>query len=262
MALFALSLGFLGVITCVAGIAAVWSVGSRLSRANEKVFDAVDKSLAAVRDRVLKTQRRVQELKITSEDIREGLKDWTRKAASERLASRLEVGVKAEQLVLGLQQADLWLEMSGASIQGVQQALEMGSSMGAPIDPALVDPLLEKLAGLRSQLKQATETVDGIRMRAAEMADGAPLEERIDQVVKLALRVAATLGEIDARLGESANKLSEVQAKGLHLKSKTHTYIAIAEIGAVLLIAWMAAGQAVLCLHGWKVYGRNRAAVY
>jgi hypothetical protein len=78
----------------------------------------------------------------------------------------------------------------------------------------------------------------------------------------LALRVAATLGEIDARLGESANKLSEVQAKGLHLKSKTHTYIAIAEIGAVLLIAWMAAGQAVLCLHGWKVYGRNRAAVY
>ncbi len=229
LAFFALSLGFLGVIACAAGIAAVWSVGSRLSQTNEKVFDAVDKSLVAVRDRVLKTQRRVQELKITTEDIRESLRNWTRKATSERLASRLAVGEKAEQLVLGLQQADLWLEMSGSSIQGVQQALELGSSMGAPVDSAFVDPLLEKLASLRSQLKKATDTVDGIRMRAAEIADGALPEERIDQAVQLALRVVVTLVEIDSRLGESANKLSEVQTKGQHLKSKTHSCIAIAK---------------------------------
>ena len=260
LALFVLSLGFLGVIACVAGVAAVWSVGSRLSRTNENVFDAVDKSLVAVRDRVLKTQRRVQELKITSEDIRESLKNWTRKAASERLTSRLAVREKAEKLELGLQQVDLWLEMSGASIQGVQQALELGSSMGAPVDSEFVDPLLEKFASIRSQLKQATETVDGIRMRTAEIADDATLEERIDQAVQLALRVLVTLGEIDSRLGESANKLSEVQTKGQYLKSKTHSFIVIAQIAAVLLIAWMAAGQASLCLHGWKDYRRNRSA--
>ena len=219
-----------------------------------------DKSLAAVKDRILGVQRRVQELKITTDDVVQGLRNWTQKATSERLVRRLAVAEKAEQLAKGLQQADQWLEMSQVAIQGVQQALELGSSMGAPVDDALAEPLLERLASLRSQLQKASEMVAGIRSRAAAIAEGASLEERIHQAVQLALRVVATLGESDSRLGEFADKFSEARTKGQHLKSKTHACIFIAQMGVVLLIAWMAVGQASLCLHGWKNYRRNRSA--
>ena len=64
LSLLALSFGFLGVVVCLAGIAAVWSIGSRLDRTNDDVFYMVDKSLATVRDRVLGAQQRVQESKI------------------------------------------------------------------------------------------------------------------------------------------------------------------------------------------------------
>ncbi len=226
LALLTLSLGLLGVVACAAGIALAWSVGSRLNRANENAFDRVNKSLAAVKDRILGVQRRVQELKITTDDVVQGLRNWTQKATSERLVRRLAVAEKAEQLAKGLQQADQWLEMSQVAIQGVQQALELGSSIGAPVDDALAEPLLERLASLRSQLQKASEMVAGIRSRAAAIAKGASLEERIHQAVQLALRVVATLGESDSRLGEFADEIlrgtdqgttPEIQDSRLHL---------------------------------------------
>ena len=124
--LITLLLGLLGIVVCAAAIVLVWSVGSRLSQTNRNVFDGMDKTLAAIRDRVLGAQRRVQESKITTEDIGQSLRNRTQKEASERIASRLEFEEKAERLALGLQQADLWLEMSGESIQGVQRGFRDG----------------------------------------------------------------------------------------------------------------------------------------
>ena len=80
--LLALLLGFLGVVACGAGTAVVWSAGSRLSRTNEKVFDQIDESLGNVRDRVLDAQQRVQESKITTEDIQQNLKNLDAKEVS------------------------------------------------------------------------------------------------------------------------------------------------------------------------------------
>lgn len=256
----ALLVGIFGVVACATATVVVWSTGSRLRQTNEKVFDGIDNSLAVVRDRVLVAQRHVQESIITTENIRKNVRSWTREEAGERLASRMELEEKAEQVVQGLQQADLWVEMSETSIQSVQQVFEVGSSLGAPLDAASVDPLLEKLKALRSQIKESTETVDGIRERAAKVAEGEELEDGVNQVVQLARRLAATLGEMDVRLGQSAEQLAETQTKGRSLQATTRSYIVTAEVGAVLLIAWMAAGQVSLCRHGWKDARQRQSA--
>jgi cobalamin biosynthesis Mg chelatase CobN len=247
-------LGILGVVVCVAGLAGVWSLGSRLTQTSDKVFERIDETLAAVQDRFAGVQERVRESKITAEDIDQSLKNWTKKETRQRLASRLEVEKKAEQLVLGLRQADRWLEISGVSIQGIQQGLQLGSSLGAPVDVTLVDPWLERLGSLRSQLERSTETVSGIRDHAAEITAGDSREERVRQAIQLTLRVAVTLGEIDSRLGETADRLAEMQSRAQQQQSKTHRRIMTAIIGALLLITWMGAGQVSLCLHGWRAY--------
>lgn len=253
----ALFCGFLGVVVCLAGMVGVWSIGSRLNRTNEKVFDGIDKTLVVVRERVTDAQHQVQDSRITIDDIGQSLKNWTQKETRERLTSRIEVEEKAEQLVLGLRQADQWLEVSGESIYRVQQALELGSSLGAPMDAALVDPLLEAIGARRSQLETSTEMIDGIRERAAEVTAGESREERIDQAVQLTLRVVATLTELDSRLGESADRLLEVQSKAQRQHSKTHRQIVVAKIGVLLLIAWMGVGQTFLFLYGWKSFRRS-----
>lgn len=257
--LFALLFGGLGVVVCAAAIVVVWSIGSRLSQTNERVFDRIDVSLAAVRDRILGAQQRVQESKITTEDIGNGVRNWTQKKTSERLASRLEVEKKAGQLATGLRQADLWLETSEASILGIQQVFEMAGSLGAPVDDGIADTLLEKLGMLRGRLKESTKTVDTFRENIAKMAAGETPDERISQVAQLALRIVATLGEIDTRLGNLAERLADTQTKGQHVESKTHLYIVAAEIFAVLLIAWMTAGQVCMCRYGWTNQQQSRS---
>ena len=248
-------LGLIGVIACAAAAAIAWSAGSRLSQVNQTAFERIDETLGTVRDRVLDAQRRVQESKLTTEDIQQSLKEFTRKKTSEQLETRLAIEKKTKTLARGLQQADLWLQLSSTSIQSVQDALQLGNSLGAPVDPSSVEPLIGKLANLRSQLTRATETVERIQQRAAETAEGEPRKDRMEQAVQLALRAVATLGEIDSRLGESVDRLSETQTKG----SRTHAYIFAAQIGSVLLIAWMAVGQICLCRSGWQAYRQTRS---
>ena len=257
--LLAFLLGLLGVVVCAVAVVAIWAMGSRLSQANESVFDAIDKSMVAVRERVLRAQQRVQESKLTTDDIAQSVTNWTREETGERFASRLKVEEKTERLALGLRQADVWLETSEASIQGVQQAFEIAGSLGAPVDAALINTLLDRLGSLRRQLKQSTETVDAIREHVAATAEGKTSEERISQLAQLSLRMVATLGEVDSRLGEFADRLSAAQTEGQRLESKTHFYIVTAHVCVVILIAWMAAGQVSLCRQGWKNLAQSRA---
>jgi hypothetical protein len=237
---------------CVAGILGVWLVGSRLNGAVDNVFALIDSSLVAVRDRVIGAGERVRAAIITSEDIKQSLKKWTEKEARERLGSQLGLEEKADQLASTLQRADHWLEVSESSVELVQQTLELGRSPGAPVESQLADRLLEELVSLRVQLTQAVDSVERIRRQTAEVGERGALKEGVDQAVRLTLRVIATLGSVDSRLGAFGNRLSETQTKAEKLKAKTLRWLRIAAVGVTLLMLWMAAGQISLCIHGWR----------
>jgi hypothetical protein len=257
VAVLAMFFGLLGVVVCLVGIYAVWSAGSRLDRANDRVFATVDKSLAAARDRVLGVQRRVQESKLSTDEIGKLLRDWTAKQAAERVVSRLEIEAKADQLARNLQLADLWLETINDSLQGTQQILETASSVGAPVDTALVDEVLGKLTSLRSTLQQAQETVESVRGFIAKADDAASAEERTARALRLVARAIGTISEIDSRLGELASRLSEAQVSAAQPKARIRNYIVGATGVGLLLLAWVAAGQGALCWFGWKNCGRS-----
>jgi len=244
--LLTLSLGVLGVVVCIAAAVVAWMTGVRLHQINDRLFDRVDQALVSSRDRVLDAQKRVEAAKITTEDVRQGVQAWARREAKERIASRPEVDRTVDRLAGGLQQADAWMEMSGTSLQAVQLALETAHSLGAAADATVVDPWLERLGALRGQLTQATETVGAIKDRVDRAAAGETLEERISRLAQLALRVVATLGEIDSRLGQVADGLVATRARGQQVRDRTHRYILTGQVCALLLAAWMAAGQVSL----------------
>jgi chromosome segregation ATPase len=249
--LLALASGFLGVAACMVGVYAAWSLASRLERTNDKVFAMIDKGLASAQDRVRSVQERVKESKITSTEIGQGLRDWGTRRAKEGLASRLEIETRAVKLAGLLQTADSWLETSAESIRSVQQLLELGNSIGAPVDPASLEEVFENIISLRSTLQQTEGTVDGIREFAANKEVDSE-ENRISRVTRLLGRILLTIGEIDTRLERSVMRLSELQTDARKLNATTSAYILVTTIGCYVLLAWTAAGQAVLCLWGWK----------
>jgi hypothetical protein len=252
LARLAVVLGLLGVVGCVGGmVGGVW-FGSRLSRGNDRAFRLVDTSLAAARDRVLKAQRRVSESKISADQVQDAIGNWTKGQVRQEVASRLQVEERAGKLALGLQQAGDWLETAAASVRGLQSTLDLGSSIGVPADGELLKPVLGKLADLAGQLRQAQETANDIRDRAAASSEGEPRDDRIGRAVQMAARVVATLGAIEPGLGEAAQRLSERQARMEQLRVRTHRYIVLGVIVMLLLLSWMAAGQVALCVYGWR----------
>ncbi len=250
-------IGVAGVAVCVFAGVVVGRTAVRLVDANQRVFDRVDVALAAGRERVLDVQKRVQDSKITTEDVRRGVENWARREGSQRLASRPEVDLTIDRLASGLEQAGSWLEVSGTSLQAAQQILDLARSMGASAEPTLLDPLLDRLAGLRRQITQSTETVGAIRERVDRAAAGETLEDRVSRLAQLTLRVVATLSEIDTRIGDFADRFTDARARSRDLEHRTHRYIVRNTIYGLLLIAWMAVGQIFLARHGWTRYRRN-----
>jgi hypothetical protein len=255
----AAALGLVGVVACLAGAYAVWRAGARLDRANERVFAVLDTGLASARDRVRGVRDRVRESRITTARITEGLRDRAGQKVTGRLAAQLEIERRAETLAGHLRTADLWLEASADSVRGVQQVLELGNSVGAPVDPAGLEDVVVLLTSLRGKLLQAEQAVDGIREFTAA-GEGESDESRFARVTKLLARILLTIGEVDARLDEAVGRLTEVQAGAQQWKARASRCIVLATVGSYLLLAWIAAGQAALCLCGRKGCRRSRTS--
>lgn len=251
IAFLALVLGFLGIVACVAGIYVAWSLASRIEQANEKIFATLDKGLDAAQDRLRRVQKRVAESKVTATEIRQYLKDWSKRKAGEGLGSHLEIENRAEKLAGRLQTADVWLETSTESIRGIQQLMVLGNAFGADMEPASVEEVLAKLASLRSTLQQTQQTVEEIRVATAGR-ESESKDTRVSRVTKLLGRTLLALSDIDTRLEAFVARLSDMRISARESKARMSNYILLTTIGCSLILTWIAFGQAALCLCGWR----------
>src|SRR4051812_32463585 len=247
------SIGFVGIIACALGIAAAVWVGVRLDRANDLSFAAVQKSLAAARVLVLRSQDRAREL--AAEDLGAPLRDWGKLQIRQDLLIRVDD--KAQRVAQRLEQAQVWVQTSAESIRSINETLQVIRTVGgvsnADDGATALTAAADRIDELNDRLQQVIETITEIHQQAsARLEDSAADEERIPRLTGLANGVSATLRQIETRLGESADRLSERQAGAEQLRVRVHRHIVLAVIGMAMLLAWMAAGQAALCACGWK----------
>jgi hypothetical protein len=250
-ALLFMTLGILGVVACLLGIYGVWIAGSRLNLANDKVFAAVDRGLASGQEHIRGVQKRVQESKITTSEISAKLRDWSITQAKERLAAELEIERRTEKLSGQLQVADTWLQTSSESVRSVQQLLEVGNSLGARLDPAALEEVLEALAKAQNALQKTQVVVEEVRDFATGKEEEA---SRLARVMKLLERALLTIGQVDTRLENPIKRLAEMRTEAHELKSTVYQYILWTTVGCCLLLCWIAAGQAALLWCGWKSF--------
>ena len=239
-------LGAVGALLCVAGSLAVWYAESRIDRAQERVFKRVDQSLEGVDRRLVETHNLAAQSKITVEEIRQRMQDWTKKEASERLATKFGVEAKVQQLASGLHQAELILERSQDAVEHVRQVLDASEELGISLNADSIGPLLERIEDIKEDLKDAIDTAQSL-VHIAEGGDA--MEKPMEQVSKIAARLLATFGKIDSRLVSFRDRLADAQDSIRRLIAKTHTRILVVAVFATLLLLWMAAGQ--ICLFRW-----------
>ena len=249
-------LGLLGVIGCAIGIAAAVWVGGRLDRATDRSFAAVQKSLAIARDLVVRSQERAREM--AAEDLGGSLREFGKEQISRELVQRADD--RAQRMAQRLEQAKVGVETSATSIRTIDQALEPiravgGVSADEPDDGGgtRLAAAAGRIDDLGVRLERVILTVTDIHQQAAtRLEDSAGDAELFPRLTRLADGVSAALRQIETRLGEAADRLTDRQASTEKLRLRVHRHIVLAVVGMAVILAWMAAGQAALCAYGWK----------
>jgi chromosome segregation ATPase len=250
-AVLVVALGFVGCVGCIGTIVTAWIVSARLNRMTESGFVAIDDTLALAQRRLVDGQDRVESLRLTAEDIREGVQAVTKAEVRDRLAARDNLESAANRINAGIEQTDRWLEIALASVQLAQQVMDVDRSLGDSTSTAPVKRLSEELTALREELAQAGGRLARMLPGSAEVGEQGD-DGRLQETVRLATQVIATVTSIDTRLERLESELTELQRRVRELKGRLLRWIQMAAIGITVLFCWMAGGQVALAYVGWR----------
>ncbi len=259
--LLALTLGSVGLLACMVGIFGVWLIKSRLDQANETVTVGLDKGLTSIQDRVRDAQRRIQDSKITASTMSQQLRDWSVEKAKERIVTQLDIEAQTNKLAGQLQSADALLKSSTELFQGGREILVIANQLGASVDPVFLDSALAKLDDARSKLQEVEGSVSEVSQLAA-VRDDKSEQTRLNRTLKLVTRTLVTIGEIDTRLDQTVTGLSELQTEAQLLSARISNFILFVAVVACLLLLWLAAGQAALCVVMRRRWYQSRSSLF
>ena len=244
----ALVLGIAGVMACLGGAYAVWRVQVRLDRANDAVFDIADKGVTAVQERVPAVRARVQQSKITADDVGAAVTRWASVETRERAVSSLEIEARTSTLASHLRAADDRLDASALAIQGVRQLLAVPELLGAEVNGDAAERAQELVTTLRSKLREAEEIVAEVQRFAAD--DGGPVESRFLQITKALARIVLTLSDVDQRLDDFTARLNEMRNGAHERREHRSRQFRIGAIAAWTILTWIAVAMVALGAYG------------
>jgi hypothetical protein len=256
--LLALCLGFAGAIACVAATVVAWNTGARLCRAADRLFEKLEGTVGVVQTRVVQIRHDLDESKLATGSIAEGLKDWTKREVRERAATRIDLEKKTERLASMLQETDRWLEHSESAVGLVERGLSIGAAAGGAAESTNIDRINDAIMSLRDKLAEATDAVARIRDWMTGTSDAKPGDRRLERGLELAARLAATVGAIDARMDKLTDRLSQAEEDLRESNAKTVERIRLATIVALAIIVWIGAGQITLLLYGCRGLRRRQ----
>jgi hypothetical protein len=250
-------LGLVGVIVCFAGAYGVWLSAVWLYEVNDNVFAAVDRGMAKTQAQLRAVQKRVEQSKITSSEIKNKIRDWSVEQAKDRVARQLELDAQTQKLLAQIQTADSWLDFSAELIRDAQKLGTVGHKVGISVDTASLDEILEKVESARSKVQEAEQAVNKVREFAVDKDDE---PSRLHKMSKLVVRTLVTFSSVDERLEEAATRLDKLQSEVLKAKTRTTNLITWTAIACWTLLAWIGAGQIALCWLGSKTCWRRSVA--
>lgn len=257
LAVLALVFGGMGFVACLAGVYFVWRTGTQLEQSKKRLADFLDTGISTAQTRLTGVHERVAESRITVQEVTNKVAEQAKEKVGERLLAKLDLERHTESLSQKLGVADQWLESSSESIRQIQKFLELGQALGTSFDPAALDELLKRLTDSRASLAQAVKSVQNIRT-APTSADGEPEDKRRARIMELLARIVMTIANIDDKLSQGLNWLSDVREQNRLTKVKIDRTIRLVAYASYGIHLWIAAGQVALCWWGWKSVGRDR----
>jgi chromosome segregation ATPase len=248
-------------IVCLAVIAGIWCVKHRLDGIEDDLYKAADSSLAFIDERLERTEevfRDVNKRVGLFSGILNGLpaKESDIKTEVTSLLQSLD-----REVIEPLRNAETWIDSTRAVAAGigkVSEAVVTSEYAAAHVDSVGV-AMAERLQSGSESLVEMLTTLQEVRQRLIDMLDD------LASARKIAARTVASLADIDTKMANLRRRIEKVHAGIVEMKCSVadlkdhfHWWTTVGAILLSVLLAWFAASQISMIVHGWLTLFRSK----
>jgi methyl-accepting chemotaxis protein len=253
-------LASVGLILCIAGLFGAWLVKSRvdaigdgLCKAAVNSLEFMDKKLDRIEIAFKNVHRRIGLLSNAVNSLPEKESEVKTKVAS--LLKSLD-----EEVFKPLKNAETWIDSTQAVAVGVGKVSEaVATSEYASTHKDYIGvAMAERLQSCSESLVEILATLEDVRQGLIDMRDDAASARR------MAARVLARLAQTETRMANLRERIEKVHAgiiemKGAasDLRDRFQWWTTLASILLSLVLAWFAASQIGMIVHGWPLVRRG-----
>ncbi len=248
-------LGAVGIVVCLAGIAAVSIVASRLQQVNSRLFDRVDQLI----DRADQRAAQAGDAVVGTRDLVEALKQPLKDSAAQLLAGRVASSPKIDdierRLAVAMERADNLVDASASATDLIEQVLATidGIASERGVDLQDTSDLMATIRSAQESLAGATDRVADVRQRLGEIRQNRGVDVNLAEITKISLGLVAKLDIVQERIGTFRDRLDNTKTRSARLHDRNRSWIRAGQWLILFLFAWGGAGQFCLLRQGWRL---------
>jgi methyl-accepting chemotaxis protein len=256
-----LLLSILGLAVCIAVIVGVWMVKSRVEDVSNAAFEAADKSLALVNDKlgqveeILKRgQQPVTLLSKAADRLRRQEPEANEQATL--LLRQLDDAIFQE-----LKSAQSWLESAHAIAAGVDRVFEavVSSDYAATRQDTVGIALAERLQQSSESVSEMLDKLKSLRGEIVHLRDTAVVSRDVAaRLVALVVDAEEKMNRLASGIEKLDARVAEIRVDVGDLKQRVSWWTTAAALLLTLLPVWFAVSQVVTANLGWKLMRGTR----
>jgi chromosome segregation ATPase len=244
-----------GLLLCLAGVVAVWTLRRHVEALAGAAFSAADESMdfvVAKVDRVkqgLSTSReRVSGITRLAERLRDGQTE-----AREKVQPLLD-GVDA--VFQQLEAAEAWLDATHAAALGVARVSSaVMSSQYAAADPEATGvALAQRVQEVSETVADAVGRLQLVRQELVELRNTGKLAHEVVS------RIIGRVADLDGKLANACTRLEKFDARAKQFQASVSAlhhrirwWMSFAAVGLTIVLAWFAISQLAMIRSGWHL---------
>ena len=247
-------------IICLAGIIGVWITKSRVDVVGDKVFEATEDSLAFMDKKLDRIERAFKISHRRVELLSSGVNRLTQKDSKIKAKATSLLKTLDEEVSEPLKSAQSWLDSTHAVAVGVSKISEavVSSNYAASHEDSVGVAMV-------GQLQDASEAVVDILTTLKEARQGLiDIRDNVLSARRIALAIVARLAQVEKRMANLCGRIETFHARVVEMKGEIaaargnfHWWTMFGAVLITFLLAWFAASQIGMVLHGWSLAKRK-----
>ena len=247
-------------ILCFAGIIGVWNMKSRMDVVGDKVFEAAEDTLVFMDEKLDRIDGAFKNGHRRVGLLSKGVNRLPQKEAEIKAQATSLLKALDEEVFEPLRSAQTWLDSTHAVAVGVDMISE--AVVSSKYASSHEDSVGVAMAG---QLQEVSEAVVEMLTTLKDVRQGLiDIRDNVLSARRIALMIVARLTQVEKRMANLCGRIERFHARVAEMKGEIAArrdnfqwWTMLGAVLATLLLAWFAASQIGMVLHGRSLAKRQ-----